>query len=97
MKTELKKNDFVLSLSEKEKIFESFHIGAAEGFVCGCISLFTDWYGVDEIYPNEYIFTEITKISDFIIDFYKNNKDKSQINKKGRDHIIKNYDIDSKK
>jgi glycosyltransferase involved in cell wall biosynthesis len=94
MKTELKKNDFVLSLSEKEKIFESFHIGPAEGFVCGCISLFTDWYGVDDIYPNEYIFTEITKISDFIIDFYKNNKDKSQINKKGRDHIIKNYDID---
>ena len=94
MKIELKKNDFVLSLSEKEKIFESFHIGAAEGFVCGCISLFSYWYGVDEIYPNEYIFTEITKISDFIIDFYKNNKDKSQINKKGRDHVIKNYDID---
>jgi len=93
LKKELSKNDFVLSVSEKEKIFESFHIAPAEGFVSGCISLFTDWYGVDEIYPNEYIFKNIDEIAKYIIDFYQNKKNKKELNKNGYNHIINNYDI----
>lgn len=94
MKTELKKNDFVLSVSEKEKIFESFHVAPAEGFVCGCISLFTDWYGCDEIYPSEYIFQDIKLISNYIINFYENNANKPGVNKPGYDHITRYYDME---
>ncbi len=94
LKKTLKNNDFILSISEKEKFGESFHISPAEGFLCGCVSLFTNWNGVDEIYPKDYIFQDIKEISDYIINFYKYNLNKEFINKSGYNHIKNNYDIE---
>jgi len=57
MKTDLK--TILCYLQTKIKNIHTVHLAHAEGFVCVSISLFTDWYECDEIYPSKYIFQDI--------------------------------------
>ena len=41
--------DFVISTS----LFESFHLSIAEGMACGVLPLVHDWFGSENIYPDE--------------------------------------------
>lgn len=65
--------DYVLSLSD----FESFHMAVAEGMGCGCVPVIRNWEGADSIYPQEYIFSSLDKMENFILEDSKNiNRDK---------------------
>lgn len=59
VKTELKDVGFILSTSDKDELFESFHIAPADGFASGNQGLLLDWNGVEYIYPKKYIFNNI--------------------------------------
>jgi glycosyltransferase involved in cell wall biosynthesis len=47
--------DYVLSVSDHE----SFHLAVAEGAVAGCIPIVSPWEGAEEIYPKEWVFSEV--------------------------------------
>lgn len=57
---------FVLSVSETGDLPESFHIAPAEGFASGNQGVFLHWNGVEFLYPNKYIFKNISNITDYI-------------------------------
>jgi len=47
--------DFVISSS----LFESFHMSIAEGMLTGCVPIIHNWFGAQNLYPNQYIWTVI--------------------------------------
>jgi len=47
--------DFVLSTSD----FESFHFTVADGAAAGCTPIILPWEGADEIYPKEWVCSDI--------------------------------------
>lgn len=54
---------YVLSPSE----FESFHLAPAEGMASGAIPVFWDREGVDELFPQEFIFDSTRDAADYIL------------------------------
>lgn len=53
---------FVLSMSD----VEGSHVAATEGFAAGGISVFHPWNGVEFLYPDKYVFGEISAMAEFI-------------------------------
>lgn len=56
---EMKNIGFVLSTSEKDELFESFHLAPADGFAGGGVGLMLPWNGVEYIYPAEFLCADI--------------------------------------
>jgi len=54
--------DFVLSTSD----FESFHFTIADGAAAGCTPIILPWEGADEIYPKEWVYSDIKTAADGI-------------------------------
>lgn len=63
---EMKNIGFVLSMSEKDELFESFHLAPADGFAGGGIGLLMKWNGVEYIYPEEYLCDTVDEITNRI-------------------------------
>lgn len=55
--------DYVLSTSD----FESFHFTVADGAAAGCVPIVLPWEGADEIYPREWICTNVKYAAEKII------------------------------
>ena len=47
--------DFALSTSD----FESFHFTIADGMAAGCTPVILPWEGADEIYPKEWLYSDV--------------------------------------
>lgn len=91
---EVGKIGYILSLSENEELFESFHLAPAEAFAAGNIGLFLPWRGVEYIYPKEYIFNNFNEIVEYISET-NNDFDKFKKNSLlGMGFVNKNYSID---
>ncbi|PLR67958.1 glycosyltransferase [Bacillus sp. UMB0893] len=82
---------FILSPSD----FESFHLAVAEGMASGCFPLIRNWHGAKELYPNDYIFSDVSEATDIIkkiqLESRKNINEKQQALKS---IILTKYDKD---
>lgn len=94
VKTELKDIGFVLSTSEKDELFESFHIAPADGFSAGNQGVLLDWNGVEYIYPEKYIFHSVEAIAQHI-HFQRNLKKFIAYNQEGLNLVQQRYSVDS--
>lgn len=54
--------DYILSVSDHE----SFHLAIAEGAAAGCIPIILPWEGADEIYPQEWVCSDMKAATDGI-------------------------------
>lgn len=54
--------DYILSVSDHE----SFHLAIAEGAMAGCIPVSLPWEGADEIYPEEWVYSDVKAATDGI-------------------------------
>jgi glycosyltransferase involved in cell wall biosynthesis len=92
-KKELKNIGFILSVSETGTLPESFHIAPAEGFVSGNQGVFLHWDGVEYLYPEQYIFNDLSSIVEYIT--LNSNQALFEANrKKGYSFIRKNYNTE---
>ncbi|MCH9030891.1 MAG: glycosyltransferase [candidate division Zixibacteria bacterium] len=62
--------DFVISTS----LFESFHLSIAEGMASGIIPLVHDWFGSENIYPDEFRFRDPDECLGLVQKFMKANR-----------------------
>ncbi|WP_209121756.1 glycosyltransferase [Alkalihalobacillus sp. BA299] len=82
-----KKIGFVLSTSDSE----SFHLAVAEGMASGAIPVIRNWYGSEDLYPNEYIFTNVDEAVSIVKDAQELNERK-QTETELKEFIRNNYD-----
>lgn len=88
----IKDYGFVLSMSEKDELFESFHIAPADGFAGGGVGVLTRWNGVEYIYPDEFIVDDVSGVVESIrrLSKYEDFIEKASI---GRRFIEERYSI----
>lgn len=85
---ELANLGFVLSMSD----FESFHVAPAEAFAAGNQALFLPWRGVEFLYPQKYIHSDIYSMRDYILA----NRDEiafSASGAHGQEYVRRNYSL----
>lgn len=92
VQTELVDIGFVLSTSDTEEIFESFHIAPADGFAAGAQGVLLDWNGVEYIYPSKYIVNGVDGLVDRITAFQSEDQYK-EFNQEGVELISGRYSI----
>jgi len=83
--------DYVISTSS----FESFHYSIAEGMASGCFPLVYNWFGSDNIYPRENIFTTTNQLVSIVEKI--NNSNPNEImeqRNKARKYIVDNFSLD---
>ncbi len=78
--------DFVISTS----FFESFHYSIAEGMACGLSPLIHDWFGADNLYPDECLFQDPNDCVDLLAKLETENPIEKGV--KNRRHIMKRFD-----
>jgi poly(ribitol-phosphate) beta-N-acetylglucosaminyltransferase len=80
---------YILSVSD----IESFHLAPAEGLCDNTLALLLDWTGVEYVYPEDIIFTNIDDIKNIIISTHNDNRLYDKTLTKMKDYIIDEYDI----
>lgn len=90
IRKEIHRYGFVLSMSA----LESFHVAPAESFAAMNQAVFTRWEGVENIYPEKYIFNNIQETAHYILENRNLNTFKENC-KEGRKCITENYSIDN--
>lgn len=78
--------DFVISTS----LFESFHYSIAEGMASGLLPLVHDWYGAENLYPREYLFSDPDKCLALLQRL--ESADRRALQEQNRRHIIDRFD-----
>ncbi len=78
--------DFVISTS----YFESFHYSIAEGMACGLSPLIHDWFGADNLYPDECLFQDPDDCVNLLSFWERKNPIGESV--KNRRHIISRFD-----
>ncbi|WP_347473324.1 glycosyltransferase [Acinetobacter thermotolerans] len=89
----IKNIGYMLSLSENDELFESFHLAPAEAFAAKNIGLFLPWRGVEYIYPKEYILNSLTDIFQYINETNKDYIKFQALADIGCAFVKANYDI----
>lgn len=65
--TALADTGYVLSVSDDERLPESFHIAPSDGFAAGGQGLLLNWSGVEYIYPKEFVFPSLDVMREHIL------------------------------
>jgi len=82
---------YVLSTSD----FESFHYTIADGVSAGNFPIIWPWKGADELYPKEWVVSDLDDAIKKVIKYSKLSEDKKVKEKRNKINFIKsNYDIE---
>lgn len=88
----LEDKDFVISTS----IFESFHYSIMEGMSSGVVPLVHNWYGSDNVYHRENIFSTTDECVKIIDNFsQKKDNEKKESYKQMHDYVVNNFSLDN--
>lgn len=77
--------DFIISTS----LFESFHYSIAEGMACGLLPIVHDWFGSENVYPDEYRFRTPDEGLRLIQRLM--GADRDELGRDARRHIVENF------
>jgi glycosyltransferase involved in cell wall biosynthesis len=79
---------FVLSMSEHE----GSHVGPGEAFCAGNQGVFLPWRGVEYVYPETSVFTDIDSMAEYILEM-RDLETFNSVAMNGQDFMRRNYDI----
>lgn len=78
--------DFVISTS----LFESFHYSIAEGMASGLMPLIHNWYGADNLYPQDFFFDDPDQCLDLLVRLKE--RDRHALAVENREYISRRFD-----
>ncbi len=85
----------VLSMSDDERVPESFHLAPAEGACAGAMGLFLHWRGAEYIYPQDVLFNNISEIAEEIEAMSASEQYYTERQRTFETYVRRNYNIDT--
>ncbi len=82
--------DFIISTS----LFESFHYSIAEGMAAGVMPLIHNWWGVKQLYPEEYLFSDPDECLRLVQAIER--ADKRALAEENRQYICERYHVNER-
>ena len=84
----------VLSLSDSDGIPESCHLAPAEGACAGAVGLLLNWPGVEFVYPEDVVYSDMQEIREIIVKMSEQSDCYRQKQAALQRYVMDNYDID---